>query len=52
VGLETAGILESVILLLLAESSHRASFFDIAVAMSLLSAGGGLVFVRFLERWE
>ena len=38
-------------LLLLAEGFGRAPFTDLAVALALLSFGGGLVFARFLERW-
>jgi multisubunit Na+/H+ antiporter MnhF subunit len=26
-------------------------FYDLALAAALLAFGGGLVFVRFLERW-
>jgi multicomponent Na+:H+ antiporter subunit F len=51
VGLEAAGMIASLILLLLAEGFHRAPFADLALALALLSFGGGLVFVRFLERW-
>ncbi len=51
VGLEMAGFVESLLLIMLAEGFHRIPFYDIAVAMALLAFGGGLVFVRFLERW-
>ena len=51
VGLEMAGILDSLILLLLAQGLNNPNFYDLAVAMALLTFGGGLVFVRFLERW-
>ena len=51
VGLEAAGLIASLIFLLLAEGLHRAPFTDLALALALLSFGGGLVFVRFLERW-
>jgi len=51
VGLEMAGILNSLILLLLAQGLNNPNFYDLAVAMALLTFGGGLVFVRFLERW-
>lgn len=51
VGLETAGVLAALILLLLAEGFGRAPFTDLALALALLTFGGGLVFARFLERW-
>ena len=51
VGLEAAGLIATLILLLLAEGYHRAPFSDLALALALLSFGGGMVFVRFLERW-
>ncbi len=51
VGLEMAGLVESFLLILLAQGFHRIPFYDIALAMALLAFGGSLVFVRFLERW-
>jgi multicomponent Na+:H+ antiporter subunit F len=51
VGLEAAGLIATLILLLVAEGFQRAPFTDLAVALALLSFGGGLVFARFLERW-
>jgi len=51
VGLEMAGILTSLILLLLAQGINNPNFYDLGLTMSLLVFGGGLVFVRFLERW-
>lgn len=51
VGLEAAGLIATLILLLLAEGFHRAPFTDLALALALLSFGGGLVFARFFERW-
>jgi multisubunit Na+/H+ antiporter MnhF subunit len=50
-GLEAAGLIATLILLLLAEGTHRVPFVDLALALALLSFGGGLVFARFLERW-
>jgi multisubunit Na+/H+ antiporter MnhF subunit len=50
-GLETCGLIETEILLLLSEAFHRPSFYDLALAMALLALAGGLVFVHFLERW-
>jgi multicomponent Na+:H+ antiporter subunit F len=51
VGLELAGTVNTLILLVLAEAYHQAIFFDLAVVLALLSFAGGLVFVRLLERW-
>ncbi len=50
-GLEAAGLIATLILLLLSEGFHRQPFMDLALALGLLSFGGGLVFARFLERW-
>jgi multicomponent Na+:H+ antiporter subunit F len=49
VGLEMAGTVDTLVLLLLAQAYDRAIYFDLALA--LLSFAGGLVFARFLERW-
>ena len=51
VGLEMAGTIYVLLLVLLAEGFHRPPFYDLAVAAALLAFGGGLVFVRFLERF-
>ena len=51
VGLEAAGLIAALVLLLLAEGLHGRPFTDLALALALLSFGGGLVFARFLERW-
>jgi len=51
VGLEMASVLNTLVLLLLAEGYHRQPFFDLALVLALLSLAGGLVFARMLERW-
>ena len=51
VGLEMAGVLTSMLLVVLSEAFGRAIMLDLAVAAALLAFGGGLVFARFLERW-
>lgn len=51
IGLEMAGLVEALLLILLAEGFHRLPFYDLALALALLAFGGGMVFVRFLERW-
>ncbi len=51
IGLEMAGLIETLLLVLLAQGFHRIPFYDLALALALLAFGGGLVFARFLERW-
>ena len=51
VGLEAATVLMVLVMMLLAEGYHRDFLFDVAFMLALLSFGGGMVFVRFLERW-
>jgi multisubunit Na+/H+ antiporter MnhF subunit len=51
IGLEMAGMISTLLLVMLAEGTHRANFYDLALTLALLSFGGGLVFARFLERW-
>lgn len=51
VGLEAGGVFCVLILLMLVEVYHRPPFSDLALTLALLEFGGGLVFVRFLERW-
>lgn len=51
VGLEMADTICALLLILLSEGFHRLPFYDLAVALALLAFGGGLVFVRFLERY-
>ena len=51
VALELASVITCLVLLLLAQGIHRPPFFDLALALGLLSFAGGLVFARFLERW-
>ncbi len=51
VALETAAAVETIFLVCLAEAMKRSIFLDLALALALLSFGGGLVFARFFERW-
>jgi len=51
VAFELASIITAGILLLLAEALNEAPMADLALALALLSFGGGLVYARFLERW-
>jgi multisubunit Na+/H+ antiporter MnhF subunit len=40
------------VLMLLAEGFRRSGEFELAILLAVLLLGGGLVFVRFLERWR
>ena len=51
VGLELAGVLVTLELVLLAQGFNRTSFLDLPLTLAMLSLGGGMVFVRFLQRW-
>ena len=51
VGLQLANAIVTLILILLAQVMNRSFFYDLVLAQALLSFGGGLVLVRFLERW-
>ena len=51
VGLEMAGVVTTLLLVLLSQGFHRIPFYDLALTLALLSFGSGLVFARFLERW-
>ena len=51
IGLEMTGMIVTLLLVMLAEGMGRVSFYDLPLALALLSFGGGLVFARFLERW-
>ncbi|MGH2819178.1 MAG: monovalent cation/H+ antiporter complex subunit F [Actinomycetota bacterium] len=51
VALELGGTIDTLVLLLLAESFNYDPFFDLSVAVALLTLAGGLVFAHFLERW-
>ena len=39
------------VLALLAQAFQRSGLFELAVLLALLMFGGGLVFVRVMERW-
>lgn len=49
--LQAAQILSALVLMCLSEGLGQPSFLDLAVALALLAAPGGLVFAWFLERW-
>jgi multisubunit Na+/H+ antiporter MnhF subunit len=51
IGLEMANAVGVMILIALAGALDRDFLFDLALAQAFLSLAGGLVFVRFMERW-
>jgi multicomponent Na+:H+ antiporter subunit F len=51
VALELAGVLNTLVLLILAEAFDRPAFMDLALVLALLALAGGLVFARMVERW-
>ena len=51
VALEQVSCIVTLQMVLLCEGFHRPSFYDLPLTLALLSFGGGMVFVRFLERW-
>ena len=48
VALELVTTLATVALLLLAEGSHRSSYFAVPIVLAFLNVVGALIFVRFL----
>jgi multicomponent Na+:H+ antiporter subunit F len=50
VGLQLAGTVVALVLLLVADGTSRSSYFDLALVLALLSFAGSLVFLRFLQR--
>jgi multicomponent Na+:H+ antiporter subunit F len=51
VALQMAQIIIVLSLVMMAEGYGRSIYLDIPLALAVLALGGGLVFVRFLERW-
>ncbi len=50
VALSLAGVIATLVMLLLAEGFHRQPFVDIALVLAVMSFSGSVAFVRFLER--
>ena len=46
-----AGIVITLLLMLLTMAFHRMPMMDLALTLALMSFGGGIVFVRFLARY-
>jgi multisubunit Na+/H+ antiporter MnhF subunit len=51
VALELAGVVVTLVLLVLAEGFVRSAYFSLALVLALTALAGGLAFVRFFERW-
>ena len=52
VALQQAAVVTVLVLVSITEAIRRPAFFDLGLALALLAPGGGLLFARFLERWE
>jgi multisubunit Na+/H+ antiporter MnhF subunit len=50
VGLQTAGTMSTLVLVLLSEGFHRSSYMGLALTLSLLGFVGPLLIARFLGR--
>jgi multicomponent Na+:H+ antiporter subunit F len=50
VGLQLAGTVVALILLLVADGIGRSIYIDLGLVLSLLSFAGSLVFLRFVQR--
>ena len=50
VGVEMTGIIVTLALVLFTVGTNRLPFIDLALALAIMSFGGGLVFARFLEK--
>jgi multicomponent Na+:H+ antiporter subunit F len=50
VGLEMAGVLVTISMVLFTIGFGRAIFIDLPLALAIMSFGGGLVYARFLEK--
>ena len=51
VALQMGGLIAVMALLLLAQAMKRPSFYDLAVALALLSFPAGLMVAHFVELW-
>jgi multicomponent Na+:H+ antiporter subunit F len=51
ISFELASVIDTIVFLLLAQGFGRDVYFDLALALALLSLAGALVFSHFMERW-
>ncbi len=52
VALQMTGIIAVLVLLILAQAMSRPSFYDLAVALSLLSFPAGMMLAHFIQRLD
>jgi multisubunit Na+/H+ antiporter MnhF subunit len=50
IALQLTGVVQTTVLLLLAEGFHRTALFDPAVVLALMTFAGSLLYVRLMER--
>jgi multisubunit Na+/H+ antiporter MnhF subunit len=51
VALELAGIVVTLVLLVLAEGFARSVYFELSLVLAVVTLAGSLAYVRFFERW-
>lgn len=51
VALQFGGVLMTLALMILAQAMHRPSFYDLSLALALLSFPAALLFAHFVETW-
>ncbi len=51
VALQMAGVISIFALVILAEAMSRPSFYDLGLALTILSFPSGLLFAHFVQRW-
>ena len=51
IGLQTASVVYTILLLVLAEAFGNAFFYDVSLTLAVLNLAGGLTFLRYLEKW-
>ncbi len=49
--LQLSGVLSVLSIMLVAQLYQQPSFYDLALALLILSFPGAIVFIRFVERW-
>jgi multicomponent Na+:H+ antiporter subunit F len=51
VALQLAGVLAPLLAVVIALTSGRGLYLEVALALAVVSLGGALAYARFLERW-
>ncbi len=52
VAMELGSLVGVIAIVMLAEAVGRPAWFDLALALALMSAPGALLFLAFMERWR